>query len=46
MGLVEDMGIRADSGRVYADAVADGFSDYRANIYRRRQEDLNKKNEK
>jgi len=46
VGLVEDMGTRADSGRVYADAVAHGFSNYRANMYRRRQKDLNKKNEK
>jgi len=40
------MEIRADSGRVYADAVARGFSNYRANMYRRRQKELNKKNQK
>lgn len=40
------MGIRADSRGVYADARAHGFSNDRASMYRRRQEDLNKKNKK
>ena len=42
-GLVEDRGVRADSGRVYAGAVAQRFSKYGANIYRRRWKELKKK---